>query len=157
MAGVKRRVDAAEDRIGKRSKSQVSAPAKKSAAAFSKTDNKRDSKSGKTDKKALKRKVQQEDSEDDEDDFDMDDLSASGDDDDFDTLDATPDDVDMDDVSDDEDSEEVEEKKSAKSDEKSSVQDGRQQNGEAKSMSPCTLRSRALNSDKTNMHHLIRQ
>ncbi|KAJ5160358.1 uncharacterized protein N7482_007362 [Penicillium canariense] len=138
MPGVKRRVDAAEDRNGKRSKSQVSAPvkktktaapAKKAAAASSK----KGVKSGKTDKKASKKKVQEEDSEEDDDDFDIDDLSSASGDDDFDTLDASPKDVDMDGVSDDdEDSEEKEpgEQKSFKSDKTATTaQDGKQQNG----------------------------
>ncbi|KAJ5698587.1 hypothetical protein N7462_000592 [Penicillium macrosclerotiorum] len=109
MAGVKRRVDSAEDRNGKRSKQQGSAPVKKSKSA---APAKKGAKPAKSDKKPSKKRVQEE-SEDD-DDFDIDDLSDSGDD-DFGALDDSPeDDVDMEDVSEEESEAGVKEKKSSK-------------------------------------------
>ncbi|KAJ5740668.1 hypothetical protein N7493_000540 [Penicillium malachiteum] len=108
MAGLKRPVDANEDRNGKRSKTkQGSAPVKKSkvAAPVKKSSSKKDSKSGKSDKSSSKKKSKKEESED-EDDFDIDDVSDSGDD-DLDELDEIPeDDVEMEDASDDEEEEE---------------------------------------------------
>ncbi|KAJ5587682.1 uncharacterized protein N7459_003447 [Penicillium hispanicum] len=132
MAGVKRPVDAKEDRNGKRTKTkQGSAPVKKSkpAAPVKKTgasNSKKEVKSGKSDKKVSKKKAQEE--SEDEDDFDIDDVSDSGDD-DLDALDEVPeDDVDMEDV-DDEESESEGEETSTKSDKKS-AKDGKQQNGD---------------------------
>ncbi|KAJ5107452.1 hypothetical protein N7456_004127 [Penicillium angulare] len=108
MAGVKRAVEAKEDRNGKRSKtkqgsdyvkkSKVSAPVKKSGS-------KKDIKSGKSDKSSSKKKAPKEESSD-EDDFDIDDVSDSGDD-GFDALDdeIPEDDVDMEDAPQDEEDE----------------------------------------------------
>jgi pumilio family protein 6 len=101
MAGVKRRVDAAEDRNGKRSKTKtVSASKSKTAAPVKKSSSKKEVKPKKDDlKKSSKKKVQEEsedeDEDEDEDDFDIDDIS----DDDIDAIDESPeDDVDMEDV-----------------------------------------------------------
>lgn len=139
MAGVKRHVEAAEDRNGKRTKTkQGSAPVKKSkpTAPVKKGSSKKDIKTGKSDKKVSKKKIEEDSEDEDEDEFDIDDVSDSGDD-DLDALDDLPeDDIDMEDVSEeDEDSEE--EKKAAKSDKKTGAKDGKQQQGanEAKSMS----------------------
>ncbi|EAW07792.1 uncharacterized protein ACLA_025090 [Aspergillus clavatus NRRL 1] len=90
MVGVKRPVDAGDERNGKRTKTKTapvttkkakSAPAKKSAPEKS---SKKDAKVGKKDKKSSKKKVEKEESEDEDDDFDIDDVSDSeiGDDDD---------------------------------------------------------------------------
>lgn len=143
MAGIKRHVETAEDRNGKRTKiKQGSAPVKKSKPAVSvkKTSSKKDIRPGKSDKKVSKKKIQEvsEDEDEDEDEFDIDDVSDSGDD-DLDGLDDLPeDDVDMEDVSD-EAEEDVSgnEKKTAKSDKKTGAEDGKQQQGvnEAKSES----------------------
>ncbi|KAJ5546646.1 hypothetical protein N7494_004231 [Penicillium frequentans] len=97
MAGVKRPVDAKEDRNGKRSK-QASAPSKKFKAAEPvKKSKSKDVKSGKSDKKSSK-KVQKDESSEDEDEFDIDNISS---DDDLDEVDEAPEeDVDMEDVSD---------------------------------------------------------
>lgn len=97
MAGVKRPVDAKEDRNGKRSK-QASAPSKKFKAVEPvKKSKSKDSKSGKSDKKSSK-KVQKDESSEDEDEFDIDNISS---DDDLDEVDEAPEeDVDMEDVSD---------------------------------------------------------
>ncbi|EPS32220.1 hypothetical protein PDE_07180 [Penicillium oxalicum 114-2] len=135
MAGVKRRVDVAEDRNGKRSKSQTSAsvkksktavPSKKTAASF----DKKGSKSGKFDKKASK-KAAKEDSDDDEDDFDMDDLSSDdgADNDEFEALNDDSEDEDMEDVNDEEEEEEEKAPKNAKSSQ-TSTQKGSPQNGD---------------------------
>lgn len=143
MAGVKRPVDAAEDRNGKRTKTKQGSASKKfkPAAPVKKTGSKKDVKSEKGDKKKAPKKKAQKESED-EDEFDIDDVSDSGDD-DLDALDASPeDDVDMEDVSDDEeiDSEEGE-RKSAKFDQKAVAKDGNQQKNDeaAKSMFPLRL------------------
>ncbi|KAJ5152036.1 hypothetical protein N7492_010331 [Penicillium capsulatum] len=108
MGGLKRSVDA-EDRNGKRTKTkQGSASTKSSKPApvkKSSSSSKKNIKPAKTEKKAPKKKVQEE--FEDEDEFDIDDVSDSGDD-DLDALDDAPeDDVDMEDASDDEDSEET--------------------------------------------------
>lgn len=135
MAGVKRHVEAAEDRNGKRTKTkQGPATAKKfkATAPVKKAGSKKDFKSGKSDKKVSKKKVEESE---DEDEFDIDDLSDSGDD-DLDALDDShEDDVDMEDVSDEIDEEDIEEKKSVKSDKKAGAQDGKPQaSNESKSM-----------------------
>ncbi|OJJ49679.1 hypothetical protein ASPZODRAFT_89046 [Penicilliopsis zonata CBS 506.65] len=104
MVGVKRRVDAGDERDGKRTKVKESSASKKSKSAtmkktVSKSGSKKSSKPAKVDKKASKKKskkeVQKEESEDgDEDDFDIDDVSDSADD-----LDEEADDIDMEDAS----------------------------------------------------------
>ncbi|KAH2529633.1 hypothetical protein KXW40_009147 [Aspergillus fumigatus] len=89
MVGVKRPVDAGDERNGKRTKTKtVSATTKKSKAAPVKKSapqksSKKDVKSGKKDKKS-KRKVEEEEDfdDDDEDDFDIDDIADSEDDED---------------------------------------------------------------------------
>lgn len=101
MAGVKRRVDAAEDRNGKRSKTKtVSASKSKTAAPVKKSSSKKEVKPKKDDlKKSSKKKAQEEFEDEDEDDFDIDDIS----DDDLDAIDESPeDDVDMEDMGDEE-------------------------------------------------------
>ncbi|KAL2832139.1 armadillo-type protein [Aspergillus cavernicola] len=112
MVGVKRPVDARDDRNGKRTKTKTAAVSSKSKSALvkkaqkpSKVGKGKDLKSGKSDKKASKKKVVEEEEEDSEDDdFDVDDISDSeiegGDD---------AEDVDMDDVASDDDEEEEEE------------------------------------------------
>ncbi|KAJ6036311.1 hypothetical protein N7540_000590 [Penicillium herquei] len=129
MAGLKRPVDANEDRNGKRSKTkQGSAPVKKSkvAAPVKKSSSKKDSKSGKTDKSSSKKKAKKEESES-EDDFDIDDVSDSGDD-DLDELDEIPeDDVEMDDASDDE----VEEEESSEEKQESKPEEHKNPNANA--------------------------
>lgn len=84
MVGVKRPVDAADGRNGKRTKTKTaistkkdnkSAPVKKAA---SKTGSKKIDKSGKKDKKApAKKKVEESEEDEDDDDFDLDDVSDS--------------------------------------------------------------------------------
>ncbi|KAF7719396.1 Uncharacterized protein PECH_004891 [Penicillium ucsense] len=145
MAGVKRRVDVPEERNGKRSKSQTSAPVKKKYVLDTANkkgpvpSTKKSGKSGKSDKKSAKKvskKVQKEDSEedDDEDDFDMDDLSSvsGAEDDEFDALDNASEDEDMEDVSDEKDADEKKQKQSAANSDKkaSTTQYGGQQNGD---------------------------
>ncbi|PYH99053.1 ARM repeat-containing protein [Aspergillus ellipticus CBS 707.79] len=113
MVGVKRSVDAGDERKGKRTKTKtpVSAPTKKSKSAPVKSKPE-----AKKDKKASKKKVQKEESEDDDDDFDLDDVEDS----EIDALDNDDDDVAMDDIEEDasadEDSDEaVKESKSTNS------------------------------------------
>jgi pumilio family protein 6 len=112
MVGVKRPVDAGDERNGKRTKTKTapvttkkakSAPVKKSVAQ---KNSKKDVKSGKKDKKS-KRKVEEEeeDFDDDEDDFDIDDIPDSeADEDDV-------EDVEMGSPSDDDEEEDAQEKK----------------------------------------------
>ncbi|KAJ5226800.1 uncharacterized protein N7469_006806 [Penicillium citrinum] len=104
MAGVKRSVDSAEDRNGKRTKTKLGSAVKKSksdAPAKKSDSSKKDKKSSKKDQKPSKKKVEESEEEDD---FDIDDVSDSGDD--LDALDDSPaNDVEMDDVEE-EDSEE---------------------------------------------------
>lgn len=116
MVGVKRRVDAGDERNGKRTKTPVSVPAKKSKSsaapvkASKSVVSKKGDKGGKKDKKtSSKKKAQKEESEseseedDDEDDFDLDDVDDS----EIDALDDEDDneeeDVDMEDVEEEED------------------------------------------------------
>ncbi|PYH39954.1 uncharacterized protein BO87DRAFT_372093 [Aspergillus neoniger CBS 115656] len=119
MVGVKRRVDAGDERNGKRTKKQVPVPAKKSKSsaapvkASKSVVSKKGDKGGKKDKKtSSKKKAQREESEsedddddddeDDEDDFDLDDVDDS----EIDALDDEDDeeeDVDMEDVEEEED------------------------------------------------------
>lgn len=85
MVGLKRRVDAGDERGGKRTKvKQGAAPSKKvkaaPAKAASRNDSKKGTKSAKADKKSGKKKVEEKESEDedeDEDEFDIDDVSDS--------------------------------------------------------------------------------
>lgn len=104
MAGVKRSVDSAEDRNGKRSKTKTGSAVKKSksdALAKKSDSSKKDKKFSKKESKPSKKKVEESEEEDD---FDIDDVSDSGDD--LDALDDSPaNDVEMDDVEE-EDSEE---------------------------------------------------
>ncbi|OOG01048.1 hypothetical protein ASPCADRAFT_202905 [Aspergillus carbonarius ITEM 5010] len=110
MVGVKRPVDAGDERKGKRTKTKtpVSVPSKKSKSApvkSSKPVSKKGDKSAKKDKKTSKKKVQEE-SEDDDDDFDLDDLEDS----EIDALDdEEEEDVAMDDVEEDAGEDEKEE------------------------------------------------
>ncbi|RMJ25218.1 hypothetical protein PHISP_03908 [Aspergillus sp. HF37] len=109
MVGVKRRVDAADEQKGKRTKvKQGSAPAKagKAGKTAPRPQPKKDTKPAKADKKSGKKQVQQEESEE-EDDFDIDELSEDGSADD-----DQEGDIDMDSVSDKEGSEDDEEEKS---------------------------------------------
>ncbi|RAK93493.1 ARM repeat-containing protein [Aspergillus costaricaensis CBS 115574] len=114
MVGVKRRVDAGDERNGKRTKTPVSVPAKKSKSsaapvkASKSVVSKKGDKGGKKDKKtSSKKKAQKEESEsesddDEEDDFDLDDVDDS----EIDALDDEDDeeeDVDMEDVEEEED------------------------------------------------------
>ncbi|GLB06037.1 pumilio domain member 6 [Aspergillus tubingensis] len=114
MVGVKRRVDAGDERNGKRTKTPVSVPAKKSKSsaapvkASKSVVSKKGDKGGKKDKKtSSKKKAQKEESEsededDDEDDFDLDDVDDS----EIDALDDEDneeEDVDMEDVEEEED------------------------------------------------------
>ncbi|PWY67294.1 ARM repeat-containing protein [Aspergillus eucalypticola CBS 122712] len=115
MVGVKRRVDAGDERNGKRTKTPVSVPAKKSKSSAAPVKasksvlSKKGDKGGKKDKKtSSKKKAQKEESEseddedDDEDDFDLDDVDDS----EIDALDDEDDeeeDVDMEDVEEEED------------------------------------------------------
>ncbi|PWY83147.1 ARM repeat-containing protein [Aspergillus sclerotioniger CBS 115572] len=117
MVGVKRPVDAGDERKGKRTKTKtpVSVPSKKSKSApvkSSKSVSKKSDKSAKKDKKSSKKKVQEE-SEDDEDDFDLDDVEDS----EIDALDNEEEDIAMDDVEEDagEDEEEEDTEKQIKS------------------------------------------
>ncbi|GKZ72294.1 pumilio domain member 6 [Aspergillus niger] len=131
MVGVKRRVDAGDERNGKRTKTKtpVSVPAKKAKSSAapvkaSKSVSKKGDKGGKKDKKTpSKKKAQKEESEsedddDDEDDFDLDDVDDS----EIDALDDEDDeeDVAMDDV------EEVEEKEDTGKKPKSADADAQQ-------------------------------
>ncbi|KAF7594108.1 pumilio domain member 6 [Aspergillus hancockii] len=106
MVGVKRPVDARDERNGKRTKTKTGTVSSKKAQAgpvkkTAKSDIKKSSKLEKKDKKVSKEKVQEK-SEDD-DDFDLDDVSDS----EIDELDeAADEDVDMKSVSDDEEEEE---------------------------------------------------
>ncbi|PWY80562.1 protein PUF6 [Aspergillus heteromorphus CBS 117.55] len=119
MVGVKRSVDAGDDRKGKRTKTKtpVSAPTKKSKSApvkTSKPESKKAEKTGKSDKKASKKKAQKEESEDDddEDDFDLDDVDDS----EIDALDNDEDDdVDMNDIEEDAGSDEDSKEETKKS------------------------------------------
>ncbi|KAF9889195.1 pumilio domain member 6 [Aspergillus nanangensis] len=82
MVGVKRPVDAGDDRKGKRTKTKTApVAAKKSKPAAKKFDtssgSKKSAKPGKKDTKTSKRSVEEKESEDDEDDFDLDDISDS--------------------------------------------------------------------------------
>ncbi|KAF7117588.1 hypothetical protein CNMCM5793_006640 [Aspergillus hiratsukae] len=107
MVGVKRPVDAGDERNRKRTKTKTapvttkkakSAPVKKSVSQKS---SKKDVKSGKKDKKTSKRKVEEEEEDfDDEDDFDIDDIpdSEADEDDDEDVEMGSPSDGDEDDV-----------------------------------------------------------
>ncbi|GFN19108.1 pumilio domain member 6 [Aspergillus tubingensis] len=114
MVGVKRRVDAGDERNGKRTKTPVSVPAKKSKSSAAPVKasksglSKKGDKGGKKDKKtSSKKKAQKEESEsesddDEEDDFDLDDVDDS----EIDALDDEDDeeeDVDMEDVEEEED------------------------------------------------------
>ncbi|GAB1205505.1 hypothetical protein APSETT445_004181 [Aspergillus pseudonomiae] len=110
MVGVKRPVDAGDERKGKRTKTKTpTVPTKKAKAApekksSSKSVTKKSSKPEKKDKKASKKKVEEE--EEDDDDFDLDDVEDS----EIDDLDNVEDeDVDMNDGGDDGDEEEKEE------------------------------------------------
>ncbi|KAJ5218514.1 uncharacterized protein N7498_000613 [Penicillium cinerascens] len=135
MAGVKRRVDTAEDRNGKRSKiKQGSASKSKPTAPVKKTSSKKDVKSKKDDKKkTLKKKVQEESEDEDEDDFDIDDVSDSGDD-DLDALDESPeDDVDMEDTNEKEEAESEEDKSVEKDDKHQKVADEAKSNASRES------------------------
>jgi pumilio family protein 6 len=115
MVGVKRPVDAGDERNGKRTKTKTapvttkkakSAPVKKS---FAQKSSKKDVMSGKKDKKTSKRKVEEEeDFDDDEDDFDIDDIPDSEADEDEDE------DVEMGGPSDDDEEEDVQEEKKQK-------------------------------------------
>ncbi|GES58953.1 protein PUF6 [Aspergillus terreus] len=118
MVGVKRPVDAGDERNGKRTKTKTapvvskkakSAPVKKS----SKPEPKKSAKINKKDKKPSKKKVEEEEElDDDDDDFDLDDLSDS-------EGDAQDEDVDMDSASD-EDAADAEEGEEDSKDEKKS-------------------------------------
>ncbi|KAJ5995577.1 hypothetical protein N7481_002554 [Penicillium waksmanii] len=110
MAGVKRSVDAAEDRNGKRSKTKGSAEKKsKSAAVKKSSSSKKDVKSSKSDKKKAPKMKVEESEDEDEDDFDIDDVSDDGDN--LDALDESPaEDVEMNDAEDVDSEEEKEEK-----------------------------------------------
>ncbi|KAE8374506.1 armadillo-type protein [Aspergillus bertholletiae] len=116
MVGVKRPVDAGDERKGKRTKTKTpTVPTKKAKAvpekkSSSKSVTKKSSKPEKKDKKALKKKIEEE--EEDDDDFDLDDVEDS----EIDDLDdIEDDDVDMNDAGDNDDNsnEEEEEPKKA--------------------------------------------
>ncbi|KAL4905879.1 hypothetical protein BDW74DRAFT_13976 [Aspergillus multicolor] len=133
MVGVKRRVDAGEDRNGKRTKTKTAVPSKgKSAPVKAHKSSKgatkgKDLKSGKKDKKVSKKKSVKESEEDDfsdeDDNFDVDDIEDSE------VEDVEEDDVDMDDV-DEEDEDESEEEAEVK--DKKKVNPKAQENEEAK-------------------------
>ncbi|KAL4916267.1 armadillo-type protein [Aspergillus aurantiobrunneus] len=128
MVGVKRHVDAGEDRNGKRTKTKTavstkSKPAPVKAQKTSKYVKGKDVKPGKKDKKGSKKKPVEEEEEEEvseDDDFDVDDISDSeienGDD-------ADDDDVDMDDIDADEDDEEGDGDKDKKKSKSKSQQD----------------------------------
>ncbi|KAE8348053.1 armadillo-type protein [Aspergillus coremiiformis] len=115
MVGVKRSVDAGDERNGKRTKTKTgAAPSKKTKTApvkksTSKSVSKKSSKPEKKDKKASKKKVEEDD--DDDDDFDLDDVSDS----ELDELDeAEEEDIDMNDGNDNGEDDEEQAEESAK-------------------------------------------
>ncbi|KAL4865226.1 armadillo-type protein [Aspergillus spectabilis] len=110
MVGVKRRVDAGDDRNGKRTKTKTSVSTKKSKSApvkaskTSKVSKGKDLKSGKKDKKVSKNKPMEEEEDSEEDDFDIDAISDS----EIEDADDAEDDVAMDDIAEDDEEEEAE-------------------------------------------------
>ncbi|KAL4924352.1 uncharacterized protein BDV17DRAFT_295467 [Aspergillus undulatus] len=155
MVGVKRRVDAGDDRNGKRTKTKtkdaVSAKKSKTAAPVksakvSKSAGKsKDVKSGKKNKKSSSKKKAVEESEeedfDEDDDFDVDDVEDS----EIEDADDVDDDVDMDDVEegDEEDEEDEDEEVEVKDKKKSGLKAQKEEDEEAKKNSNSSRESHA--------------